>query len=95
MKIERTVIDHVNDRVEATGKITYTHPVTKQEVTEDYTVTLAESIALPKAGWTNDDEAAAVSAELTVRGMAESATVAKATPVLPAPQESLDQPSEL
>jgi hypothetical protein len=93
MQIERTVIDHLNDRVEATGKITYTHPVTGQEVTEDYTVTLTESDALPKDGWTNDDEAVAVSKELTTRGMVENATVATVA-VKVVSLESLAPPNE-
>ena len=85
MEIHRTVIDHANDRIEATGRITYIHPVTQQEVTEDYTVTMKESEALAKEGWTNADEAAAVSAALSGKGLAVTATVA-------VPQEKADIP---
>jgi hypothetical protein len=62
--------------VEATGKITYEHPVTGQMVTEDYTVTVSQSEKLPKAGWTDADLATAVGAEMSARGLAESANVA-------------------
>lgn len=76
MKIERTIIDHVNDRVECTGKIGYTHPITKQQMVEDYTVTLVESERLPMEGWSNGQLAVAVTDVLAERGVNRVAVVA-------------------
>jgi division protein CdvB (Snf7/Vps24/ESCRT-III family) len=75
MKIHRTIIDHENDRVECVGQIGYTHPITKQAVVEEYTVTMTESERLPEAAWTNDDLAEAVTTVLTERGVNRTASV--------------------